>query len=177
MPSRAAPLVLATLLASCTAEAETSCPGETVGVFAFTGTSPPLAASAAELDPDPSLTTCAVALGFPATVAFDGTLAADPVGSAAALCRSGPVFFGTHTGARWDVEAASDGAVLAACGSTCAGHSRTIVRGDVGPDPSAPTSFQGALVEQLTASGGDCSGCALPCAARYALTGTAEAPP
>jgi hypothetical protein len=129
------------------------------------------------LDPNPDLTTC-VALDpvFPTTVDFVGTLAADPDGSAAALCRDGPVFFGTREGSRWKVDIESDGAVLGSCGPTCVARSRTFVWGDVSFDPTGPTSFDGALVEQLTRSAGDCGAC-LPCAARYTLTGTVMEPP
>jgi hypothetical protein len=146
-----------------------------VGAFSFAGA---LATEvAAGLDPDPDLTTCSWDPGFPSSVSFPGTLAGDLDGAAAALCRDGPAYFGTHAGARWTVEAISEGAVLGSCGPTCAARARTVVTGDLLPDPSAPTEFRGALVEQLTSSAGDCGGCFLPCAARYELTGAIRGEP
>lgn len=164
---RAALLPLLILLAACAPEPTASCPGEPVGIFAFT----------AGLDPDPALTDCAAAMKFPPSLSFRGTLSADPTGPAAALCRSdGPVLFGTRSGTRWEIVNEADGAVLGGCSPTCAAHSRVVITGDVVPDASAPTGFTGVLVEELTVTDGACGACVLPCAARYALTGTAEAP-
>lgn len=182
--SPAALLVLVVfLLAACGAEQPQSCPGTAVGRFAFTASlvaagDPALAGTAEPaLDPVSALTDCAAAIVFPATLAFGGTLAAD--GGAGALCRTaGPVLFGTRTGEnRWAVETGTDGAVLGGCDPTCAARSRVFVTGDVVPDASAPAGFQGALVEELTQTGGACGACApaLPCARRYVLTATLEA--
>jgi hypothetical protein len=74
------------------------------------------------------------------------------------------------------VEASSPGAVLEACGPTCAATSRLVIVGDVLPDLESPQEFRGGLVEQLSASEGSCDACVLPCAARYALTGTVQRP-
>jgi hypothetical protein len=179
--ARPAPLLLLLAVASCDSPATPACPGEAVARFAFDGeeatSTTPLAAG---LDPEPALTDCPPELEFPAAVRLVGTLSADPAGSAGALCRStGAIMYGTRTGPRWEVETASDGAVLARCGLTCVARSRTVVAGDVLPDPGAPTSFQGALVEQLSVprTDVDCHLCALPCAKRYVLTGAAETPP
>lgn len=175
---RAALLPLLVLLAACAAEPTASCPGERVGSFAFSGTKTEAGTLAAGLDPDPALTDCAAAVGFPdpSLPPFTGTLSADATGPAAALCRSdGPVLFGTRSGTRWEIVNEADGAVLGGCGPTCAAHSRMVIRGDF-PDASAPAEFSGALVEELTVMDGACGACVLPCAARYALTGTAEAP-
>lgn len=173
--SLAAALALAA--AGCTADPPAACPGEKVAAFAFAGTrtsaADPLLAG---LDPVPAVTDCGSPLAYPAAVSFSGTLSAG-TGSTGALCRgSGPVLRGSRSGARWTVEESTDGAVLAACGSTCGATLRVVVAGDVTLDPGGvPTAFDGALLEVLTPSAGDCGGCALPCAGRYALTGTPEA--
>jgi hypothetical protein len=176
----AVPLALALLLAACTSDEAESCPGAPVAQLTFEGQQ--AAAPLPEgLDPDPALTACAPAIGFPESLPFSGTLAADPGASTAALCREGRVFFGTRDGARWSVETSADGAVLSGCGSSCVARSRTVLRGDVGPDPEAPTTFAGALVEQLSLDpgrpAGECGGCELPCAGRYTLTGAVQATP
>jgi hypothetical protein len=178
--SRAAALLAALSLAACSPDAQQSCPGEPVAAFTFDATlvTTPLPA---DLDPEPALTDC-TRLDFPKKlVPFDGTLATDaaaPPRSAGALCRStGQMLFGTRTGTRWVVQMSSGGAVLDACGPTCAASSLVVIRGDVLPDLASADEFRGALVEKLTRSEGDCSACALPCAARYDLVGTAEAEP
>ncbi len=181
--TRSLAVLAATLLATaCSPEAAPSCPGDPVASFAFDGD---FATSglAPGLDPDPLLTDCDPAIGFPrgsptaAALSFRGTLSADATGSGGALCRSaGPILFGTHDGVRWQVEDSADGAVLGGCGPTCAARSRVVITGDVAPDTTAPATFAGALVEQLTFVDGACGPCILPCAARYALKGTVEAP-
>jgi hypothetical protein len=175
--NRSALLLLAVV--SCASEATTTCPGEPVARFAFEATAATTATPLpAGLDPDPAVTDCAAALGFSDTLTtFAATLSHDPDGSAGALCRTGGrVLYGTRTATRWDVEAASDGAVLGACSPTCVARSRTVIVGDVSPDADAPTSFGGALIEQLSPRA-DCGSCALPCAKRYVLTGAPEAQP
>jgi len=176
--TRSLAVLAATLLATaCSPEAAQSCPGERVASFAFDGD---FATSglAPGLDPDPALTDCDPAVGFPSPLKqFRGTLSADATGSGGALCRAdGPVLFGTHAGVRWQVEDSADGAVLGGCGATCAASSHVFIWGDVVPDTTDPTAFTGALVEQLTFADGACGPCALPCAARYALHGSVEAP-
>ena len=88
----------------------------------------------------------------------------------------GPILFGTHAGVRWRVEEGADGAVLGGCGPTCAARSHVVITGDVTPNTTDPTAFTGALVEQLFFADGACGPCVLPCAARYALDATLEAP-
>jgi hypothetical protein len=173
---RLAPALL--LLAACTSQASQVCPGQPVGRFTFEATLATTTALPAGLDPDPALTDCAAALGYPPSIGpFGATLSSEATGSAGALCpSSGPVLFGTCSGSRWVVAAGSDGAVLAGCGSTCMAREQTVITGDVLPDPSTPAAFQGSLVEQLTPTDGDCSACALPCAARYTLAGTVVPP-
>jgi hypothetical protein len=173
--SHAAALALAA--AACTADPPPTCPGEKVAAFEFAGArttaADPLLAG---LDPVSGVTDCGTPLAYPAAVSFSGTLSAG-TGSTGALCRvSGPILHGSRSGDRWTVEESTDGAVLAACGPTCGATLRVVVEGDVVLDPGGvPTAFEGALVEVLTPSAGDCGGCALPCAGRYALTGTPEA--
>jgi len=176
--TRSLAVLAATLLATaCSPEAAQSCPGERVASFTFDAE---LATSglAPGLDPDPLLTDCDPAVGFPdSLVPFRGTLSADATGSGGALCRGvGPVLFGTHAGVRWRVEDEADGAVLGGCGPTCAARSHVVITGDVVPNTTDPTAFTGALVEQLTFADGACGPCFLPCAARYALHGSVEAP-
>jgi hypothetical protein len=178
---RAALLALAALLASCSSETTESCPAGVVATLAFSGELTAGAGLSPGLDPDPAMTDCdAAKLGFPsvenrADLAFRGTLATDGTGASGALCRAGaPILFGTRAGPRWTVEEATDGAVLGACGPTCAARSRVVIAGDLAPDPTPV--FTGALVEQLTPAAGNCGGCVLPCAARYQLTGAEEAP-
>ncbi len=180
--TRSSLLSLAALLASCSPAPAPSCPGEPVASFTFSGTKTDAGTldPALDLDPEPSLTDCAAEMGFPAPSlpVFTGTLSADATGPGGALCRTaGPILYGTRSGVRWEVEDASDGAVLGGCDPTCAAQSRIFIRGDVVPDTTAPTGFVGALVEQLTQTGGACGPCILPCAARYALSGTVEASP
>jgi hypothetical protein len=172
-------LAAAALAVACSTETPQSCPGEAVAEFTFGGAAT-TAAALAELDPDPALTDCPAALGFPPVLrSFGGTLAADDASSASsagALCRSrGPHLFGTRTGRRFRVETSSAGAVLAACGPTCATTLQIVISGDVLPELAAPQEFRGALVERLSAGDG-CDACTLPCAARYALTGTVGPP-
>ena len=175
--TRAALLAFASVIAGCTTSETASCPGGAVGSFSFTGTRVAAGTLAPDLDPAPALPDCSAGMGFPASLTFSGELSSDPTGTAGVLCRaSGATLFGTRSGTRWVVEDGSDGAVLGGCDPTCAAHLRVVVSGDVVPDVVSPTGFQGALVEQLSATGGTCGACVLPCAARYALSGTVVAP-
>jgi hypothetical protein len=177
--TRAVLLCGVALAVACSTEEPQPCPGQVVGVFTFGPATLTTTALVEGLDPQPLLSDCPSALRFPATLPrFRGTLAADPAPGArgGALCRAdGPHLLGTHEAERFDVATSSGGAVLQACGSTCATTSRLVIRGDVLPDLASPQEFRGALVEQLSASEG-CGACALPCAARYVLEGTAEPP-
>jgi hypothetical protein len=176
--TRSALLLLVLVLASCTSEAAPPiCPGEEVArlSFAFEPASGPLADG---LDPEVNVTDCPASLAAPEPGRFAATLSAEPGGTAGALCRStGAIMYGTRTGSRWEVALGSAGAVLAPCGATCAARSDQSIRGDVAPDPDAPTSFTGALVERFSRTDGECGSCPLPCAVRYDLTGSAEAQP
>jgi len=178
--TRAALLAFAaSVVVGCTTKDPASCPGGAVGSFSFTGTrvDAGMPALAPDLDPDPALTDCSAAMGFPAELTFSGELSSDATGTAGVLCRaSGATLFGTRSGTRWVVEDGSDGAVLGGCDPTCAAHSWVVISGDVVPDVVSPTGFQGALVEQLTVTGGACGACVLPCATRYTLTGTVVPP-
>jgi hypothetical protein len=171
-------LLLLVVLASCTSEAAPPiCPGEEVARLSFEYV-PATAALAAGLDPYGNVTDCPSTLVAPEPRRFAATLSADPAGEAGAVCRStGAIMYGTRNGTRWEVEAGTDGAVLGTCGPTCAARSDTSVRGDVAPEPDAPTSFTGALVERFSRTDGACGSCPLPCAVRYDLTGSAEAQP
>jgi hypothetical protein len=166
--TRALLLAAAVVAVGCSPDAPQSCPGQAVFDATFDGSlvRDPLAADR-----------CPDALLYPDhLLPFRATLAAGE-GNAAALCRAGVVLFGTRSGAHWEVGASSGGAVLLACGSTCAATSHVTVVGDlVPPDPDNPTTFEGALVEQLAQGEGTCDACALPCAARYVLTGTGGRP-
>ncbi len=174
--ARAAPLLaLLALAAACGAGSGGTCPGELVANLAFTGVrvaqgDPALADG---LDPDPSLPDCSPVLDWPDDLApFLGELAGDGTG-VAVLCREkGNVLFGRWNGTRVRVETSTGGAVLGACDPTCAAGLRLVVSGDLAVDAGgAPVAFQGALVEIMEQSGGRCGACALPCAARYSLSG------
>ncbi len=196
------PAVLALALSglaalACGSRDVAQCPGNTVAVFRLKG---PIVyrgdASLAALDPDvaaelENLPDCTPdpflpgAIGYPHLLPpFEAKLAADPAGSAAALCRpNGVVYSGARTGAtHYAFEA--DASPAAPCASSvCAATLRVIVAGNVSVDGGgAPQGFDGVLVEVLTQQAGACDGClppvpnasppALACAARYALSGT-----
>lgn len=166
-------LVLPIALAACADEDAAVCPGEPVATFHFAGTK--VAAGDPALDPAPDVPDCTDDLGFPAAIAFQGTLAADPASSAGTLCRAqGPVLFGTRAGDHFAVETSTDGAVLGEqCAPTCSAGLSLLVTGDVVRVDGAAASFSGLLVEVMSAAAGSaCGACALPCAARYALEGT-----
>jgi hypothetical protein len=171
--TRALLLAAAVAAVGCSPDAPQSCPGQAVFDATFDGS---LVRGPVAGDPWPALPRCPDALLHPERLApFFGTLAADE-GDAAALCRAGVVLFGTRSGAHWDVRASSGGAVLPACDLSCTATSAVAVVGDLVPDPDNPTTFEGALVEQLARREGSCDACALPCAARYVLTGTGGRP-
>lgn len=140
----------------------------------------------AALDPVPALPDCtpdaSSPIQYPPALALDATLAQDPAGSGAALCRTnGVVYSGERTGASsYLVSAQADPAVL--CSGACAATLEVVIAGDVAVDAGgAPAAFRGILVEVLTASHGACDAClplvpgvdppARACAGRYALTG------
>jgi hypothetical protein len=182
--SRAAPVLAALLaaLAACNASPSHTCPYSAVVALQFTGSRAAAGALAPGLDPSPAFADCPLPgtldpIGFPSTVAFAGTLAANEGDPRAALCRTGATNLGgSRADARWTVHVDAPGAMLGNCGATCAAISRVTVTGDVTPSAAAPTGFSGALVETLEYDAGDCGTCALPCAGRYALTGVKGAP-
>lgn len=169
-------LALAPILAACSSAEGASCPGEPVASLSFSATAVPSGDPALDgLDPAPALPDCDAALGFPADLELRGTLARATAGGGGALCRpSGRILFGSQVGDRWQVEDESTGAVLDGCNATCGASSRTVIAGDVLREDGEPTGFRGALVEVLTPDDPACGTCVLPCAARYALTGTVE---
>jgi hypothetical protein len=185
---RPAPALVAALvlLAACADDDGPECPGEPVAAFRFAGTL--VAATdpaAAGLDPVPATADCGPQLVYPeALPPMEGTLAADPSGSAAALCRpSGNVMFGQRSGLRFEVETGTAGAILGGCSPSCTAAMRLVITGDVLlDDEGAPRAFEGLLVEELRHVDGDCGSCLPPvegsdpprsaCAARYALAGS-----
>lgn len=177
MPRVPLALALASALAACGGSDAQTCPGTAVATFLFTGTRVSKGdAALAGLDPDSDAPDCPAELAYPEGIAFSGTLAADPGSGAAALCKErGVVLFGQRSGARFVVELGTAGAVLGGCAASCSALMRLTVAGDVAGSPEGgPTEFEGALVETLSAAdGADCGACtpALPCEARYALTG------
>jgi hypothetical protein len=181
---------------ACASSDTGQCPGATVAVFRLKG---PIVYKGdpeiAGLDPVPGLPDCTpdpfdsdAPIRYPHLLPpFDAKLAADPVTTAAALCRSnGIVYSGERSGAsHYAVEA--DAGPAAPCtnstNSLCAATMRVIMAGDVVLDPGGvPQGFEGILVEVLTQEAGACDACLPPvpdavppvlaCAARYALTGT-----
>jgi hypothetical protein len=185
---RPAPALLAAmvLLAACAEDDDPECPGERVAAFRFTGTLVAAAdPAAAALDPVPATADCGPQLGYlEALPPMEGTLAADPSGNAAALCRpSGNVMFGQRSGLRFEVETGTTGAILGGCSPSCAAAMRLVITGDVLlDDEGAPRAFEGLLVEELRHVDGDCGSCLAPvegsvpprsaCAARYAIVGS-----
>jgi hypothetical protein len=181
--SAALALLLALLppLAACSGDSSTStCPGERVASFRFTGTrvaggDPTFAA----LDPTPAAPDCTPPVGYPPVgeplPAFDALLTHDPVTAAAALCKPGGiVLYGERSGANYAVETGTTGAVLGACAETCTAGMRLVVAGKVATSADGePTTFDGWLFETMSALDGSlCGGCTLPCEARYRVTGT-----
>ena len=185
MPRRSATLALALALlpplAACSGESSaSSCPGERVAAFHFTGERVAAGDPAiAGLDPTPAADDCAPPVGYPPVGAalpeFDAVLTHDPVTAAAAMCKSGGiVLYGARSGARYDVETGTTGAVLGACAETCTAGLRLVVAGHVATAPDGePTEFVGGLFETMSALDGSLCGeaCTLPCEARYAVTG------
>jgi len=172
---RLAPLAIATLALAACDETSGECPGDPVASFTFDGTRVPAGGpSLAGLDPFPSIPDCEAAVGYPPGLdPFPGVLSSGPSPMAAALCRPGArVMFGQRAADRFVVETTTEGAVLGGCAG-CPARLRLVVAGDVLPGgTSPPTGFAGVLVEVLSATGGDCGTCLLPCAARYALNGS-----
>lgn len=161
------------LLAGCGTSVADACPGETLGVFAFTG--------ARNLAPDPeapAIPACPPETGFDdAPIAFSGTLSSDPATLGAAFCSGRPLaatLFGAQAGDAVQVEATTRGAVLGGCGATCATELTVILRGTVLRDAGgAATGFGGSYIERMSRAEGDCGACPLPCDARYDVTGAA----
>jgi hypothetical protein len=182
--TRAAPVLAALLaaLAACSASPSSTCPFGPVVALELTGTRSAAGGLAAGLDPAPAVSDCPLPgtldpIGFPTTIAFSGTLAANEGDVRAALCRTGATnLVGSRADARWSVHSDSPGAMLGGCGATCSAVSRVTVVGDLTPGATAPTGFSGALVEELDYDAGDCGSCALPCAGRYTLTGVKGGP-
>jgi hypothetical protein len=142
-----------------------------------------------DLDPFPTFPDCTLdptdveePIRYPLLVGFDARIAATPQTGEAALCRAnGIVFSGELTGpSSYAFEADASAAIL--CEAACAATLRIAVAGDLALDPEGePQSFDGILVETLTAARGDCAAC-IPavegadppqaaCEARYALSG------
>ncbi len=175
--------------AGCSPESAPQCPGDAVASFRLEGRlaledelDPATAALVPDVSGFPDCTPDAAApIQYPPTVAFDATLATGPGPSAAALCRpNGVVYAGERSDASgYSFSAQADPAVL--CGGVCAAAFGVVIAGDVATDAGgAPATFQGILVEVLTASRGACDAC-IPlvpdtdqrtCAGRYVLSGT-----
>jgi hypothetical protein len=169
-------LVALVAAGACTSDSAEECPGEAVATLAFTGVRVSQGALDPALEPDPAAPDCEAGLGYPAELApFTGAVSTDPASGTAALCRTGEgaqPLYGTLASGRLAVETATDGAVLGSpCAEGCVATLALALRGSfsgTGPE----LRFDGAVVERLAVrAGAACGGCALPCAARYAVTG------
>jgi hypothetical protein len=165
----------AILLAACGSGAGSTCPGAPVAVLRFVGQHVVLGdpSLTPDLDPDTTVPDCEAALAYPDVLpGFVATLSADARTRVAALCRpEDVVLLGQRSGDRLTVETRTDGAVLGGCAPNCSAEIRVVVTGDLLSTDGA-TTFRGSLVEITAQAGGSCGTCALPCAARYSLTGT-----
>jgi hypothetical protein len=188
-PLAAAPALAAALLA-CASSKESSCPGQAVATLTFAAALPDPAAPPASISPGLPATACqggtppgGYAALVPASVAFTATLALDPASTGAALCKTDALaspLLGERAGETFDVSLVSTGAVLAGCDPNCGVVLTERVHGTLATDPaSGALSFSGYLwdhAEEAASPEESCGGCALPCDAVYALTGTAPAP-
>lgn len=165
----AASLLACAALAGCTA-ADARCPGEAVAALALTGVR--------ELAPDPEVATCGAAVGYDdRSIALAGTLS-DATGSdGAAFCpdrEHAATLFGARDALTYDVSVELPGAVLGGCGPACAATLAVTLRGTLVPGTGAePGAFTGTYEERLEAASGACGACALPCVARYQVSGEA----
>lgn len=173
-PRPALPLAaLLAALAACQSAGTAPCPGAAVGTFALTGTR--------TLEPDPltpGVPACGSDAGYGAaldTIAFTGTIAFDD--GAAWFCtgrRHASQLVGARSGAEVEVETTTTGAVLSACGASCAARVTAILRGTLGTAADGTPTFTGTWIERLAAdAGATCGTCTLPCDGRYDVTGTA----
>jgi hypothetical protein len=160
-------------LAACQSAGTAPCPGAPVGTFALTGTR--------NLEPDPrapQVPACGSDAGYGAaldTIALTGTVASE--GGAAWFCtgrRHANQLAGTRSGSEVELETTVTGAVLSACGASCAARVTAILRGTLGTAADGAPTFTGTWIERLAAdAGAACGTCALPCDGRYDVTGTA----
>lgn len=169
-------LAVLVLVAACARGSEDECPGAPVGSFRLEVSLPEGAApSACAAEPpatDPPTRVVA---------SFDARLTAEPSASgaaAAALCPGGRA--ATYFGARaadgtYTLDASSGLAVLERCGANCSASASLHVTGSVAGEGASAT-FTGTLEERFVYLAGDCSQCALPCTAAYALTSAVSAP-
>jgi hypothetical protein len=115
----------------------------------------------------------------PSPIQFQATVATDPAGAGAALCKSdkeAAPLVGTRSGDVLDVTLVSTGAVLDQCPPACAVVITEKVRGTLAPNTgTGALEFQGYLWDHAVAASArtDCGACVLPCDAVYLLTGTA----
>lgn len=184
-PALTAPRALALAVAlalGCDGSEDQACPGQPIAAFALQARRVD-AATSCVAGPEGGWAsavpaTIPAALAEDPTATFSATLSLDPPGSSAALCTGrslGAVLVGSRVGDRVHVEASAGSAVLAACAGTCSGTLTVIVDGDLLPaGADAPTGFTGTLIERMDPTGADCGPCTLPCAATYALEGTAR---
>jgi hypothetical protein len=151
-----------------------ACPGDTIAALAFTG--------ARDLAPAPDpvdgvvAPACEPALGFDEEIAFTAILSGDARTGSAAACpgrERADVFYGSRAGTAIVVSTSlTDGAVLGACGPSCAARADMFLTGTLDTAAGPATAFSGTWVERLwPLAGGECGGCTLPCDARYDVRG------
>jgi hypothetical protein len=178
----------ASLLACAPASGGDRCPGTRLAVLDFVGARlDPGQPLPPEIPPDLPPTGCAGGTpsgGFAVSkdIGFQATVAADPAGTGAALCKpdkEATPLVGTRSGDVIDVSLTSSGAVLdAQCDPRCAVVITEVVHGTLAPNPATGAQgFRGYLWDRAVAASPStaCGACVLPCDAVYLLTGTAAA--
>jgi hypothetical protein len=119
------------------------------------------------------------ALLVPQSVQFQATVATDPAGTGAALCKpdkEATPLVGTRSGDVLDVALTSSGAVLEGCDAGCAVVITEVVHGTLANDSTTGAlGFRGYLWDHAVAASPSaaCGACVLPCDAVYLLAGAA----
>lgn len=155
-------------LAGCASSPGEPCPGELLAALRVEGVRDD-AGTGCVSPPDGGWSAPAALAPFDATFRWDaetGTLA---------YCAGGPhaaVLRGTRDGDHLRAAVTVPGAVLGRCAATCLPLMTVEIEGDLSGGGGAPLAFAGTLTETFDGGAGPCGACQLPCASRYAVTGT-----